>query len=172
MNNKVDEFVKNLNKNSFLQDIKVPVLDGFNFVNNPNTVFTAVNDKFYMEQFLTDGIIEENFEEHLNKVLEDTKNTMKESKLEDVDNSINFLEDYKNDYFTFKVYTQDAILDNKIIRQFNMFFMDKDTKAFFQVSLSAPPYDIKEKNFVNGELTTNMTNTIHGLMDNIKKETK
>ena len=70
MNNKVDEFVKNLNKNSFLQDIKVPVLDGFNFVNNPNTVFTAVNDKFYMEQFLTDGIIEENFEEHLNKVLE------------------------------------------------------------------------------------------------------
>lgn len=172
MNDKTNEFVKKLNEKSYLQNIKVPILNGFTIVDNPNSIFTAVNDKNYIEQFLTDGIINESFEKHIEKVIEDTKKTMNDSNLEDVDKSFNFIEDYKNDYFDFKVYTQDIKITERIIRQFNIYFMDKDTEAFFEVTLCSAPYDIKDIDFVNGELTTNMKNTIHDLMNHIKKDTK
>ena len=172
MSDKTNEFVKKLNERSYLQGIKVPLLDGFKLVNNPNSIFTAANDKYYLEQFLTDGIIKESFEEHIKKVIADTKQTMKESKLEDIDNSINFLEDYKTDYFDFKVYIQDIKSKERIIRQFNLYFMDKDTNAFLEVTVSSPPYDIKDIDFVKGELTTNLTNSMHELMDHIIKDTK
>lgn len=172
MSDKVNEFVKKLNERSYLQGVKVPLLDGFKLVNNPNSIFTAVNEKYYVEQFLTDGIIKESFEEHIEKVIADTKKTMKESKLEDVDDSINFLEDYKTDYFDFKVYIQDIKARERIIRQFNLYFMDKDTNAFIEVTVCSPPYDMKDIDFVKGELTKNMTNSMHELMDHIIKDTK
>ena len=171
MNDKINNFVNALNGKSFLQGIKVPLLDGFKLVNNPNAIFTAVNDKYYMEQFLTDGIIKDDFETHINKVIEDTKNTMKESKLEDIDNSFKFIEDYKNQYFDFKIYTQDNKINGRMIRQFNVYFMDKDTNAFLQISVSSPPYATKDIEFVEGELTKNLTESIHNLLDKVKKET-
>jgi len=169
MNNKINTFVNELNKTEFLKNIKVPILDGFTVIDNPNTVFTAVNEDNYIEQFLTDGVIKEEFETHIKNVIEDTKNTMREAELEDVDKSINYVKDYKNNYFDFKVYTQDNILNNNLIRQFNIYFMDSDTNAFFQVSLSSAPFVIEKKDYVQEDLTSSMLMTINNLMDHITK---
>ena len=169
MADKINEFVKELNQNEFLKNIKVPILDGFTIIDNPNTLFTAVNEDNFIEQFLTDGIIEEDFETHIKRVIEDTKKTMKEANLENIENSIVFLKNYKNKHFDFKVYTQDNIFNNHIMRQFNIYFIDQDTNAFFQVSLSSSPYKIEKKEYVTEDLTSNMIMTVNNLMDNITK---
>ena len=169
MNDKINDLVAKLNENEFLSNVKVPILDGFTQIQNPNTLFTATNEDNYIEQFLSDGIINEDLDTHINNVIEDTKSAMKEAGIEEVDNSIKFLKNYKNNYFDFKVYTQDIILNNRIIRQFNVYFIDKDTNAFYQVSLSTGPYELDKKQYVQEDLSSNMIMTINNLMDHITK---
>lgn len=169
MNNEINNFVAKLNENDFLNNVQVPILDGFTPIENPNTLFTATNKDNYLEQFLTDGIINEDIDTHINSVIEDTKKSMKEAGIEEVENSINFLKNYKNNFFDFKVYTQDIILNNRIIRQFNIYFIDNDTNAFYQVSLSTGPYELSKKQYVQQELSANMIATINNLMDYIIK---
>ena len=169
MDDLVMNLTKKLNENEFLANVQVPILDGFHVVPNEGTLFTALSDVNYIEQFLSDGVLAEGdtFDEHVKKVLKDIEKTMKDAGLEDPEGNIHFLKDYITHTFNFKVYVQDNIGNGKVIRQFNMFFVDPDYNAFYQISLAASPYPISELNFVREELTMNMITTINNLMDNV-----
>ena len=169
MNNVAEKLVKDLNQLEYLNHVKVPILDGFHVVPNEGTLFTAISDVNYIQQFLCDGILDENdsFEEHVTKVMKDIERTMKSAGLEDVDNNIHFLKDYRTKSFTFKVYILDNIAKGKVIRQFNMFFLDPKYRSFYQLSLATSPYPIKDLDYVREELTMNILTTINNLMDNV-----
>lgn len=168
MNEKIMDFAKSLNKQEYLNSVKVPILDGFHVIDNPGPLFTAVSDVHYVEQFLCDGILkEESFEDHVTKVLKDIRKTMIDSGLEDIDNNIHFLKDYKTSQFFFKVYVIDNIGNGKIIRQFHMFFLDEKWNSFYQLTLSTSPYPVKDMDYVREDLTMNILTTINNLMDHV-----
>lgn len=170
MNGVLDIFLSNVEEKEFLANVNVPILDGFHIVDNPGTVFTAVNDEDYIEQFLTDGILPEGeeFNQHIEKVLFETKKFMKDSGLEKVDDNISFFKNYQNNDFRFRIYIQDNIINKKIIRQFNAFFIDNDTNAFYQVSFASCPYSLDDKSYVEEDLTASMITTFYNLLDLIK----
>ncbi len=169
----MDEFIikltDDMNKKSFLENVKVPILDGYHLVPNKGTLFTAISDNKAIEQFLCDGLLleEETFEEHLDKVIESIKNTMVNYQFQAVENNISFLKDYPTKDFLFKVYQQDNIINEKICRQFNMFFMDKKTNAFYQLAYSTPPYSIKDMDIIRDDLTTTSIKLIDDLMNKV-----
>ena len=170
-NDQLMDFVSDLNEKNILSSVSVPILDGFQLIPNEGTLFTAVSDENFIQQFLYDGILEdgEDFESRLDKVVEDTKKFMRESGLSDVEHNFHFFKKYKNSDFRFKIYIQDNILNEKIMRQFNIYFVDDDTREFFEVTFCCCPYSIDEEDYVREDLTMSMISTINNLMDNIKK---
>lgn len=169
MDEMIMNMTKKMNENQYLSNVHVPILDDFKIIPNEGTLFTAVSGVNYIEQFLTDGILKEgdNFEKHVKNVMRDIEKTMMEAGLEDVENNIHYLKDYKTKDFHFKVYVQDNIGKGKIIRQFNIFFLDPDYNSFYQLSLATSPYPVEEMDYVREALTVNVITTINNLMDNI-----
>ena len=84
-----------------------------------------------------------------------------------VENNISFLKDYLTPHFHFKVYQQDNIINEKISRQFNMFFIDKKTNAFYQLAYSTPPYSIKDMDYIRDDLTNHSIQLIDDLMNKV-----
>lgn len=170
MDDKIVDFCNKLNEKSYLYKVNVPIADGFKVVPNKDTLFTAVNDAGYIEQFLFDSIIgeQETFDSHLENVILKTKSSMKASSLDDVDKCFNFYNNYTNGIYDFKIYIQDNILDDRIIRQINAYFMDTDTRAFYEIAFSSCPYSIKDMNFINTELVSNMMMTVLDVLKNVK----
>lgn len=170
MNDKIMSFVKDLNDLSFLSNVNVPVLDGFKVVPNKGTLFTAVSDDNYIEQFMTDGVLDygESFESHVEKVINDTKNFMKDASMSGVNESFIFLKDYTTLKYDFKIYIQDNILNEKIIRQFNIYFIDKNTRAFYEITFSSRAYSLSELDYLNNEITSSMLTTVNNMLDYIK----
>ncbi len=177
---KIEEFAKKLNEDSYLQNIKIPILDGFQIIPNQETIFTAVSKEHYMEQFLCDGKLDENetFEDRLKKVINDTKNAMKDAHLENPDDHIQLYKKYSNDDFKFYVYLQDNILLNKWVRQFNIYFLDDKTRAFYQVSFCSCPFTNpnqvlkKEIDPQNDFVTAGMITTVQNIMSHISYKEK
>ena len=168
MDDMIIKLTQEINKKSFLENVKVPILEGYHLVPNQGTLFTAISDKKGIEQFLCDGFLEnESFEEHVEKVIHDIKNTMINYHFKAVENNISFLKDYPTKDFHFKVYQQDNIINDKISRQYNMFFVDKKTNAFYQLAYSTPPYSIKDMSYIHDELAKNSIQVIDGLMNRV-----
>lgn len=165
MNQIVIDAADALNKQAdLLTNIKVPVLKGYDEFPNPGTIFSAVAITDSVEQFLCDGIIEDTFEEHIDKSIEQTKEAMKLSGMEVNDDTIFYLDDFQSSDFLFRVYIQDCIAEGMIVRQFNMYFMDPKTNAFYQIALSTAPYPTSMEEHVKNELTDKMMNTLETLM--------
>ena len=169
MDELVMKMAEKMNENEFLSNVKVPILDGFKIVPNEGTLFTAISSVNYIEQFLTDGILKDGdtFEKHVDSVMNDIRKTMREAGLEEVDENVHFLKDYHTSKFDFKVYVQDNIGKGKIIRQFNLFFVDPDYNSFYQISFATCPYPVEEMDYVREELTVNILTTLNNLMDNV-----
>lgn len=171
----VEDFVNDLNKRYYIQSVLVPILDGFSLILENNTVlFGALSKEKYMEQYICDGILPEgeSFEQHLDIVIDKTKASMKENGFEDVNNSIKFYKDFKNNFFDFKIYLQDFIKDGKILRQYNIYFVDPKSNAFYQVALTTCPYDVKQKEIIETEITLSMDKTMTELMKKIRYREK
>ena len=177
---KAEDFAKKLNEHAYLQDILVPILDGFQIIPNPGTIFTAVSKEHYIQQFLVDGKLNEgeSFQNRLNHVLDETKKAMKESKLENPDDNLKFFKEYSNVDFQFSVYLQDNILSKKWIRQFNIYFVDSRTKAFYEISFSSRPFTVpnnslkKEIDLDHDLVTAGMVSSIQQIMANVKYKEK
>ena len=68
------DFAKRLNE-KYTDNLNIPILGGFQQIKNPGTLFTAVSNEGYVEQFITDGKLldGEDFDSRLTKVLDNTK---------------------------------------------------------------------------------------------------
>lgn len=119
---------------------------------------------------MTDGILDygESFESHVEKVINDTKNFMKDASMSGVNESFIFLKDYTTLKYDFKIYIQDNILNDKIIRQFNIYFIDKNTRAFYEITFSSRAYSLSELDYLNNEITSGMLTTVNNMLDYIK----
>ena len=168
----MDQFVidvaSKLSDYTCLDNVNVPVLVGYDIVPSEGTIFTAVAPTGAIEQFLCDGVIEDGFEEHIENVLKDMRYTMEAMELKMKEDSIQFYQDYSNDDFNFKVYTQDLIGNDLFIRQFNIFFIDPKTNAFYQVSLSSAPYPESVRNTITEKIMNRMVPMVEELIQEIR----
>ena len=167
MDQLVIEIADQLNENVILNNVKVPVLVGYEEIPNHGTILTAISPSNSMEQFLCDGIIQDTFEEHVERVIRDIHETMEAMQLETGEDLVYFLKDYKTKDFTYKIYVQDMIGNGLIIRQFDAFFVDPKTNAFYQISLSGAPYPIAMKDHVEGKLHNRMISVFESLLDKV-----
>lgn len=172
MENKINGFVKELNDKYYIQNILVPILDNFKIIpgNNDGVIFAAISNERYLEQYICDGILEKNetIDDHINKVIDDTKEAMTANGFDDVKNSFRFFKGYSNKFFNFKVYLQTLRLTDKILMQYNVFFVDPKSNAFFQLSLTTCPYGKEDFEAINNNITTNMDKTMTTVMDKIR----
>ncbi len=133
---KIMEIAKKANKYLERSNINVPILEGLKLINvEDNNVIFVASDGNVMEQFLTDGELNsDSFKERIEKNVT--------SSYEIVNNlnsscNINFLKDYKTDYFNFKIYNQEIIINNsKTIRQLVAYFVDSRSNYFYEITLS------------------------------------
>lgn len=165
--------INELNKNEYLSHVKVPILDGFEIVPNEGTLFTAISKEKYIEQFLSEGVLFEtqSFEDRVQAVINTTKKSMTDNQMEDVEENLRFFKDLETDDFHFKIYIQDNVCNHRIMRQLNAYFVDTDTKGFFEVTLCTCAYKLKEeKNVLDGDVTNNLIRTFDELLKHIKKD--
>lgn len=175
MVNNVEDFLNILNERYYIQSILVPILDGFSLIQENNSVlFGAISKEKYLQQYLCDGILSEgeSFEEHLARVIEKTKKSMMESGFDNPDSSIKFFKDYKNNFFDFKVYLQDLVKNGKMLRQYNIYFVDPKSNAFYQVSLTTCPYSVNDRTTIETNITSSMDSTMSELMKKIRYREK
>ena len=163
------------------EQLSVPVLNGFQIENdnNPQTILLASGHGF-TEQLVSDGYIEDGqFEQRLNLVINNTKQFMTNSGCENAENSFIYHKDYNNGVFNFKVYVCDMIIpagnEKKIIRQFNAYFVEPKMHDFYQLSLSAGPFNMPTEqlkvgiiDLQNDQVTLSLDNLMKTLLDNIK----
>ena len=100
------EMVKIMNYRMHSNILSVPVLDGFKIENidNPQTILLASSDGF-VEQLTSDGFVEmEDFDDRIKFVIDSTKEFMKKSSCDNVDDSFIYYKDYDNGIFNFKIY--------------------------------------------------------------------
>lgn len=190
MNKKERTAIKVAEKANTIQNVDrllIPILEGFKVVKqdifnkDSNTFFVAVKNNT-LEQFQTDGELKEkeSFEERIDKVIKDIKNTVKNNELYKGNNDfIVYYKNYDNNFFDFKIYIQDILVgtpdDPKFIRQMSAFFVEGIGNEFCQVSLAAGQYkvsdkykllkDIKEYN--KDEIILSLEQGLKVIMDNI-----
>lgn len=139
MNNqeKAIKIAEELNNDNYTE-LSIPILGGFTIekTDHPNIVFIAKNKDNFMEQFLRDTKLEENekFDTHLQHVLIETKNAMKENNIKNPEKNLLF---YKT-IGKYKLYIQNNILDNIIVKQMNTYLVDSNN-VFYQISIITPP---------------------------------
>ena len=165
MDDLIINLTKQMNDKKFLENVKVPILEGHHLVPNPDTLFTAISDEKSIEQFICDGLLDqESFEDHIAGIIKSMEEIMILKQFKNVEDSIHFLEDYPTKDFFFKVYQQDNIIQEKKCIQFLMFFVDKKTNAFYLLSYVTPPYLLSDIESRQEEIVTKSIELIEDLM--------
>ena len=180
------EIAKNMNTLSHLESILVPILDGFTEeqqnLTDPNhrIVFTAIKNNT-MELLAADGVLEgnETFGEHINKLVRQINEEVKENELyEDDRKYLVYYKDYSS-LFDFKIYIQDILTGSKenlmFIRQMSAYFVEPQTKEFYQISMSAGSYAVNKgykllrdiENYEEDEIIKSLEKDLTLIMDNI-----
>lgn len=163
------------------EQLFIPVLNDFQIENdnNPQTVLLA-SGHGYTEQLVSDGHIEDGeFDKRIDLVIANTKQFMKNNKMENVDNSFIPYKDYNNGVFDFKLYVQDMIIsiqgEKKVIRNFLAFFVEPKMHDFYQLSLGAGPFVIPTEQLKTGiidlendQVTMSLNHLMKILLDNLK----
>jgi len=163
------------------EQLFIPILNDFEVINdnNPQTILLATGNGF-TEQLVSDGYIEDcDFEQRIDLVIKNTKEFMKQSGCENVENSFIFYKDYNNNVFNFKIYIQDLIIPmentKKVIRQFNSYFIEPKMHDFYQFSLGVGPFDMPTEqlkigviDLQNDTITQTLDNLTKLLLDNLK----
>ena len=176
---KVLEFVKKLNE-VYSDNFNIPILSGFKLVDNPGTLFTAVSPEGYVEQFIIDGKLleDEDFDKRLEKVIDKTKQSMRDSGLDNPDIHFINYKKVKSNGIDFSVYIQDNIINisNKfrIIRQFNIYFFFIFSNNFNLLTLASPPIELPNDKIIvdridleNDVITNNLDIIVTDIINNI-----
>ncbi len=175
------DMAKMMNYRMHAEQLFIPILNGFQVENdnNPQTILLAAGYGF-IEQLTSDGYIEDGqFENRIDLVIKNTKEFMKNSNCENVDNSFIFYKDYNNGVFDFKLYIQDMIIpvqnEKKVIRNFIAYFVEPKMHDFYQLSLGAGPLTMPTEqlkigiiDLQNDQLTISLDNLMKTLLDNLK----
>lgn len=176
---KVIDFVKKLNE-SYTDSFNIPILGGFKVINNPGTLFTAISPEGYVEQFILDGKLldDEDFDSRLDKVISKTKQSMRDSGLDNPDAHFIFHKNCKVNGIDFTIYIQDNIVNvsgkERIIRQFNLYFLDKNSNNFHLLTIATPPIELPNNIIIvdridleNDEMTKSLDITATDIMNHI-----
>ena len=173
------DFAKRLNE-KYTDNLNIPILGGFQQIKNPGTLFTAVSNEGYVEQFITDGKLldGEDFDSRLTKVLDNTKKGMRDARLTNPDNNLKSHKKYSANGLDFVVYIQDNLMNvnkkDRIIRQFNIYFLEPKSTGFHLLTVSTPPIELPNDNIiigkidlVNDKITNSLDNTVTDIMNHI-----
>ncbi len=184
--NEAIELAKTMNTLTNVEKINVPVLDDFELedvtLTDPDhrTIFIAKKNNT-IEQFFGDGALdeEETFEEHLEKTINQMKESVEGLSLyEGNDKYLFFYKDHYGQQFDFKVYIQDILSgtkeDLKFVRQLSGFFLEPNDNEFYQISVAAGMYSAKEhkllkdiETYEDDEIITTLEKNLRLIMDNI-----
>lgn len=179
--NVANDMARMMNYRLHAEQLFVPILNDFQVEidNNPQTILLASGHGF-TEQLTSDGYINDGeFKQRIELVINNTKQFMKNSGCENVDNSFIYHKNYNNGVFEFELYVCDMIIpvgmEKKIIRQFNAYFVEPKMHDFYQLSLSAGPFTMPTEmlragtiDLNNDNVTISLDNLMKTLMDNLK----
>ena len=179
--NKIVETIDLINIEMHSKQLEVPIIEGLKIYESvhPKLILTAGNDNI-IQQFSGDGTLKvgESFDSRIHKVNNDVINFIKSQGV-GFDCSISFFEEYKTDVFHFKIYLQDALINQdgkiRLIRQFSAFFIEPNFNDFYQLSVSCPPINYPHENIEIGKayiendmISKYLYNELKFLLDTIK----
>ena len=171
--------VRDMNFQLHSQGLYMPILEDFQLLESDNaqTIIMAEKDGC-IEELVSDGYCEDgSFQKRIDDVILSTKNFMKESKCEEIDDSFRFYKDYDNGIFQFKVYVCDMIIpikDAKIItRQFIAYFVEPVMKDFYQITISSAPVNMPPEEIILGKIdieNDKVTKQLNEYMDKVLQD--
>lgn len=177
---KLLKMIKTLNNHLHASNIYVPILENFeleHLAKVPNCIFVAKNNNGFIEELFIEPLIDlnETLENKIDKIQSETTKYL-ESK--NIKSTVNYFKDYKNGTFNFKIYVRTVFLDNKMIRKFDVFFLDDKYNDLYKLSLSNGP--IKLDNSIEQSkldkcedvISVNLCNMLKLILDNIKYNNK
>ena len=156
----VIEMAKNLNNRVEAGIINIPILEGFDIIENvtePNIIFAAISENRYIEQLIVGDTLKENetLEDKVKETIKISEEYMEKQDLEYAQDNFIHLRDYNNN-FKFKVYIQDYIFkdssERRAIRQINAYFIEPEYNKFYQLSISTGPIGIPTKMLKMGKI--------------------
>ena len=162
----IDEVLEKIHK----QTIDVPILNEYEMqTDSKGAIFIAKSKDNSVIQFLEDGKLmdDENFDERLEKVLLETEKAIVDCGLRTT--QLKFIENYSSDLFNFKLYLQDNTVGNTLIRQINAYFIDPESKYFYEITLAAPPINRSDE---NENITKNILDRLKIILKNVKYSEK
>ena len=158
------------------QGLDIPLLDGFQLLesDDPQIVLLATKDD-YIEQVTSDGYAEAGtFDKRIESVISTTKQFMKDSGCEDVDNCFRFYKETEKEKFNFKTYVCDMIIpikgDKLLTRQFISYFYEPVIQDFYQITVSSAPVKMPSKEILLGKIDLDndkVTSKLNKYMDEI-----
>ena len=163
---KKEKLLKEILETLHKSTIAVPVINGYEVIKEQtDALIVAKSMDNSIEQFLEDGKLEEDetFEERLEKVLKETKKSMVDSGLEEKD--LVHFGSFDNPFFHFEVYIQDNIKGDIQIRQMNAYFIEPGTRYFYEISLAAPPLNLKD---INDQVTKNIYSLLEPILRQVQ----
>lgn len=142
MNKKVDiaiEIAKRFNYREHAMKLDVPMLDGFKVIPSEKAeVVFAAGDDFCLEQFISDGALEENetFDSRVEKNIDGIKEMLKKEGITNIDENIQLLGNFSNSIFTFRIFLQYIDKIPNGICQVIVYFIEPKDNDFYQLTLS------------------------------------
>lgn len=170
---KILEIANDLNKKT---RIFVPILENLVVCKNnvKNCIFIAKDNNGLMEQLFIDEPLndKETIDERIMKIQNETNLHIKNINLKVFSKPY---KEFSNSIFDFKIYLQDTIVDEKLIRQFDVFFEDKIFKDVYKLSLIGGPFYIDSNvqllsndSITDDLITTRLYNMLQQVLNNIK----
>ena len=166
--NEKDKLIKDIFDITKKNLLLVPILNNYEVIKNDNNdaiIFTAKAKDNSIQQFLCDGVIKEDetLDKRIEKVIKETEEKMKKNGF--LNPQMDFLSTFNTKLFKFRLYLQDMIKGDKIIRQVNAYFVEPNNNYFYEICLSAPPMSLK---VANEAVMKNLITMLTIILQNIK----
>lgn len=176
MKNDLDKMIKlaeKLNKNIHRMKLQIPIPSNFKITennNNQNCIFIAKSDKDYIETYLEDKKLDnsESFDERLNKIISSTIAEMSKNNFLNPNENLKFKEEHNTSILKFKVYLQNNIKDNKLVKQVNAYFLEPEEQYVYQISIMTPTLDKNITKENDDKITNDITLLLKDILNNIK----
>lgn len=163
--NKKEELLQKILNNLHRATLKIPELKGYKKIeSDSSTILIAKSDDNAILQFLEDGKLEDNetFDNRIEKVLIETQKAMQDNGFRNQE--IILLENMKTDKFDFQIFLQDNIVGNTQIRQINAYFIEPESRYFYEITISAPPL---ERKYVNQSVLNKLYEQLSFVLHNL-----
>lgn len=151
----IEDIVRKANLKMHAKVLEIPVVSGFEVIkiDNPQTIFFAVDGRGFTQQMTSDGTLAlgETLESRAALVIKNVVDFMKENGDEEADKHFFHIKDYENGVFKFKIYIQDIAMQGQAIRMITAFFREPRFNDFYQMSISVGPFDCPVKSYSMGK---------------------